>query len=50
MRYIGTCIGFPWSAVPITDTVKMSISVADILADPIIGTPLLHNFIVKIMQ
>ena len=41
MRYIGTCIGFPWSAVPITDTVKMSISVADISADPIIGTPLI---------
>ena len=47
MRYIGTCIGFPWSAVPITDTVKMSISVADISADPIIGTPL--NFIFSLL-
>ena len=40
MRYIGTYIGFLWLAVPITDTVKMSISVANISADPIIGTPL----------
>ena len=50
MRYIGTCIGFLWFAVPITDTVKMSISMADISADPIIGTPLdsieTHSFVI----
>ena len=27
--------------VPITDIVKMALSVADILAEPIIGTPLI---------
>ena len=43
MRYIGTCIGFLWFAVPITNTVKMSISVADISANPIISAPLIST-------
>ena len=47
MRYIGTFISFPWLAVPITNTVKMSISVADISADPIIGTPKSHAILHK---
>ena len=29
--------------VPITDVVKMTLSVADISVEPIIGTPLLFN-------
>ena len=40
MRYNRYLYRLPGLAVPITDTVKMSISVADILADLIIGTPL----------
>ena len=40
MRYNRYLYRLSLLAVPITDTVKMSISVADISADPIIGTPL----------
>ena len=29
--------------VPITDVVKMTLSVADISVEPIIGTPLMYN-------
>ena len=42
MRYNRYLYRLSLLAVPITDTVKMSISVADISADPIIGTPLLE--------
>ena len=44
MRYNRYLYRLTLLAVPITDTVKMSISVADISADPIIGTPL-ENFV-----
>ena len=43
MRYNRYLYRLSLLAVPITDTVKMSISVADISADPIIGTPLLDT-------
>ena len=39
-HYISTCIGMIWLSVPITDTMKISIWVADTSADLIIGTPL----------
>ena len=40
MRYYRYIYQLSEHAVPITDMVKISISVADILADLIIGTPL----------
>ena len=42
MHYNWYLYRLPWLPVPITDTVKMSISVANISADPIIGTPLVQ--------
>ena len=42
MRYYQYLYWLPGRAVPITNMVKISISVANILADPIIGTPLTH--------
>ena len=35
--------------VPITDIVKMTLSVADISVEPIIGTPLLYIYISHIV-
>ena len=47
MRYNRYLYRLSLLAVPITDTVKMSISVADISADPIIGTPLIDIHLLK---
>ena len=33
--------------VPITDVVKMTLSVADISVEPIIGTPLVANYVTE---
>ena len=41
MRYNRYLYRFPVQAVPITDIVKNSISSADIVTDPIIGTSLI---------
>ena len=42
MRYYRYLYWLPGHAVPITNMVKISISAANILADPIISTPLTH--------
>ena len=43
MRYNRYLYRLPVQAVPITDIVKNSISSADIVTDPIIGTSLMHT-------
>ena len=43
MRYNRYLYRLPVQAVPITDIVKNSISSADIVTDPIIGTSLIHT-------
>ena len=45
MRYTRYLYQFSVQTVPIIDIVKISISSAYIIADPIIGTSLLHMYV-----